>query len=413
MKNKGIKVKRHRKNFYRKRKSTGRKILEVILVILLLAALVFIGYSVAPPLIKFFSGDKNTSSTSEPAWTPPETTTSQTESSAVVTTPPATTTEKVPEKPQLLGGTNAITAPNSAIQSTSALKKYLETAKQSGYKTVIFNLKDDTGHILYKSTVDTIKDNTTIVTGKLTAAQIVKACKEAEITPAATITTLNDHLIPKFIDGTGYRTSDDWEWLDAAYDKGGQPWATPYSAATVTYLSKITKELSQAGFESIILQDVTFPNFGNYDYSLLPAYLKESARTEKLVELINKCTTTATDSHSFVNIDAANLLTLNKAYYKGTAEVWKSKNKISGAGILITLDVNTLDTTLQISDSESLKVDKDIAKAISGVFTKIKKTAGNTEIAVGISNSSKLTSAQIKSATEAFKKLGYENIVLM
>ena len=80
MKNKGIKVKRRRKNFYRKRKSTGRKILEVILVVLLLAALVFIGYSVAPPLIKFFSGDKNTSSTSEPAWTPPETTTSQTES---------------------------------------------------------------------------------------------------------------------------------------------------------------------------------------------------------------------------------------------------------------------------------------------------------------------------------------------
>ncbi len=411
MKNKGIKVKRRKKNFYRKRKSTGRKVLEVILIILLIGALVFIGYSVAPPLIKFFSGDNNNSSTSEPVWTPPETTTSQTESS-VVTTPPVTT-EKPEDKPQLLGGTNAVTAPDSALQSSAALKKYLETAKNSGYKAVIFYLKDDTGHLLYKSSVDTIKDNTTIVTGKLTAAQIVKICKEAEITPVASIATLNDHLIPKFVDGTGYRTSDDWEWLDAAYDKGGQPWATPYSSATVTYLSKITKELSQAGFESIILKDVTFPNFGNYDYSLLPANLKESARTEKLVALINKCASTAAASHSFVNIDAANLLTLNKAYYKGTAEVWKNKDGITGAGIVVTLDVNTLGTSLQISDSETLKVDKDIAKAVTGVFTKIKKTAGNTEIAVGISNSSKLTSAQIKSAVAAFKKLGYENIVLM
>ena len=413
MKNKGIKVKRHRKNFYRRRKSAGRKVLEVILIILLLAALVFIGYSVAPPLIKFFSGDKDTPSTSEPAWTPPETTTSQTENSSLPTTTAPVTTEKPEDKPQFLLGSDAITAPDTALQSSAALTKYLETAKKSGYKTVIFNLKDDTGHLLYKSSVDTVKDNNTIVTGKLTAAQIVKACKNAQIIPVASVATLNDHLISKFVEDAGYRTADDWEWLDAAYDKGGQPWATPYSASTVTYLSKITKELSQAGFESIILQDVTYPNFGNYDYSLLPAYLKESARTDKLIALINKCASTASTSHTLVNIDAANLLTLNKAYYKGTAEVWSKKNSISGAGIVITLDVNTLGTSLQLSDKETLKVDKDIAKAVTGVFEKVKKTAGNTEITVGISNHSKLSSDQIKNAVAAFKKLGYENIVLI
>lgn len=411
MKNKGMKVKRRRKSFYRKRKSTGRKVLEVILIILLIAALVFIGYSVAPPLIKFFSGGDDASSTSEPVWTPPETTTTTTTESVTTTTPPATT-EKPEEKPQLLSGTTII-APDTALASTSALGTYLESAKKSGYNAVIFHLKDDTGHLLYKSAVNTVKDNKTIVTGKLTAAQIVSLCKKAEITPIAAIDTLEDHLISTVISEAGFRTSDDWEWLDASPDKGGRPWATPYSNATVTYISDITKEISSAGFESIILDGVKFPNFGNYDYSLLPKELKESGRTDKLTALVNKCSAVAGKSHTAVNIDAAQLLTLNKAYYKGTAELWKNKDKLSKAGILITLDVNTLGTTLAVSDTESVKVDKDVTKAVNTVFEKVKKLAGSTEITVGISGSAKLTAAQKKSAEEAFKKLGYENIVLM
>lgn len=410
MKNKGIKIKRRRKSFYRKRKSTGRKILEAVLIIIVIAALVFVGYSVAPPLIKFFSGDNGNSSTSEPAWTPPETTTSQTES--VTTTTPPATTEKPEEKPQLLNGTT-VTAPDTALASTSALSTYLESAKKSGYKTVMFHLKDDTGRLLYKSAVNTVKNNSTIVTGKLTAAQIVSLCKKVEITPVAVIDTLEDHLISTVVSEAGFRTADDWEWLDASPDKGGRPWATPYSTVTVTYLSDITKELSSAGFEGIFLDGVKFPNFGNYDYSLLPKELKESGRTEKLVALVNKCSASAGKSHTAINIDAAQLLTLNKAYYKGTAELWKNKDKLSSAGIVITLDVNTLGTTLAISDSENLKVDKDISKAVTTVFTKVKKLAGNTEITVGVNGSEKLTAAQKKNVQDAFKKLGYENIVLM
>ncbi|MBR4306237.1 MAG: hypothetical protein IKT78_05270, partial [Ruminiclostridium sp.] len=364
MRKKGIKVKRRRKNFYKKRKSTGRKVLEAILVILLVVALVFVGYSVAAPLIKFFSGNGDNSEPSEPAWTPPPaTTTTQSGTDAETTTTPPTTTEVPEEKPHLLDNATAVTAPDTALASIEALKQYLETAKSGGYKTVVFSLKDDTGHLLYKSDVKLIKNNTTINTGALAAKDIVKVCKDAEITPVASIYALNDHLISKFVMGAGYRTTDDWEWLDAAYDKGGKPWATPYSEDTVNYLSDITKELSSSGFESIVLRDVTFPHFVNYDYSLLPEYLQEDARTEKLTALINKCVASATKSHSYVNIDAEKLLTLNTAFYPGSAEIWKQKDSLSASGIVITIDVNTIGKTLQISDSESLKVETDIAKA--------------------------------------------------
>ena len=52
---KGFKVKRSRRNLYKRRKSTGRKIFEGVLFVVILGALVFVGYSVASPLIKFFS----------------------------------------------------------------------------------------------------------------------------------------------------------------------------------------------------------------------------------------------------------------------------------------------------------------------------------------------------------------------
>ena len=69
---KGFKVKRSRRNLYKKRKSTGRKIFDGVLFVVILGALVFVGYSVASPLIKFFGGNGDNSSVSEPAWTPPE-----------------------------------------------------------------------------------------------------------------------------------------------------------------------------------------------------------------------------------------------------------------------------------------------------------------------------------------------------
>ena len=54
---KGFKVKRSRRNLYKKRKSTGRKIFDGILFVVILGAFVFVGYSVASPLIKFFGVD--------------------------------------------------------------------------------------------------------------------------------------------------------------------------------------------------------------------------------------------------------------------------------------------------------------------------------------------------------------------
>lgn len=416
---KGFKVKRSRRNLYKKRKSTGRKIFEGVLFVVILGALVFVGYSVASPLINFFSGSGNTSSVSEPAWTPPESvpdtssTADTSTSSGTDTSKPDSTTSSNDSKPAEVTSTYAVLAPDTAIQSEDALNKYLATAKDSGYNTVVFTLKNTTGELLYKSTLAAVKDNTDVNKGKLTAALIVKACKAVDITPAAAVTTLYDRKTPYLFDNAGYIITDgNWSWLDAAADNGGKPWTTPYSADAVNYYADICGELAKAGFVDIELENTIFPNFQSYDYSLLSKELQNASRSEKLAALAEACAKKAAASKATatVEIKADALLTMSATAYGGTAEIWSSKDKMADARVLVTMDTSLLGTKLQTSADKTTTVEKDITKAVTQIFTLVKKTTGDTGISVGITGSSTLSADDIKNCKTALEKLGFTDI---
>ena len=291
---KGFKVKRSRRNLYKKRKSTGRKIFDGVLFVVILGAFVFVGYSVASPLIKFFSGNGDNSSVSEPAWTPPESLPETSDGNSQANTSDnttdnsggsGTTKDNTSSAPSEATSAFATVAPDSALKSDAALNKFLAEAKDSGYNTAVFTLKNTTGELLYKSSLKAVKDNTDVNKGSLTAAQIVKACKSAGITPVAAITTLYDRKTPYLFDNAGYIITDgNWSWLDAAADNGGKPWTTPYSADAVNYYADICGELAKAGFADIELENTVFPNFQSYDYSLLSKELQNVAARHKAAD---------------------------------------------------------------------------------------------------------------------------------
>lgn len=422
MRKKGIKIKRFRKNLYKRRKSTGRKVFETVLLLVIVAALVFVGYSVAPPLIKFFSDmSSDTSQSSEPVWTPPEPVSSDSSgtdnSSEEASAPENTgTTVKPDDKPTEVSGTYAVIAPDSAIVSQKALQAYLEEAVGGGYDTVVFKLKNTTGELLYNSSVSAVKDNTYVIKGKLTAQQIVKACKDKGITPVAAISTLLDHTTPNVIEDGGYIIPEGpWSWLDAAAENGGQPWASPYSSGTVNYFAAISEELAKAGFESVILQNTIFPQFQYYDYTLLSKDVQAANRSEKLAAVAASCAAKAKQSgaDTLVQIDAGELLTINTSEYKGSAEIWLSRDKMTDCTVLITLDASTLGTKLQISEEKSITVNKSIDKAIAQVYAQVKLQTDGYDIKVGITNSSNLSDADITAAKATFEKLGYTDIILV
>lgn len=419
----GFKVKRSRKNLYKKRKSTGRKIFEGVIFVVIVGALVLVGYSVASPLIKFFGSDNSNSSVSEPAWTPPESVpetsgdNSQTSTSGNTsdnTSGNNTTKDNTSsDTPAEVTSVFATVAPNSAIKSEAALNKYLASIKDSGYNTVVFTLKNTTGELLYKSSLKAVKDNTDVNKGTLTAAQIVKACKAANVTPVAAVNTLYDRKTPYLFENAGYVISDgNWSWLDAAADNGGKPWTTPYSSDAVNYYADICGELAKAGFADIELENTIFPNFQSYDYSLLSKELQNANRSEKLAALASACAKKAKEANATatVEIKADALLTMAVNAYDGTAEIWSVKDKIGDSKVLVTMDMSLVGTKLQTSADKATTVEKDKVKAVKQIFTLIKKTVGDKEISVGITSSSNLTADEIKNCKAELEKLGFTDI---
>lgn len=419
---KGFKVKRSRRNLYKKRKSTGRKIFDGVLFVVILGAFVFVGYSVASPLIKFFGGNGGNSSVSEPAWTPPESLPETSDSNSQANTSDNTsdnsggsdtTKDNTSSAPNEVTSAFATVAPDSALKSDAALNKFLASAKESGYNTAVFTLKNTTGELLYKSSLKAVKDNTDVNKGSLTAAQIVKACKTAGITPVAAITTLYDRKTPYLFDNAGYIISDgNWSWLDAAADNGGKPWTTPYSADAVNYYADICGELAKAGFADIELENTVFPNFQSYDYSLLSKELQNANRSEKLAVLAASCAKKAKEGNATatVEIKADALLTMSATTYDGTAEIWSAKDKMGDSRVLVTMDMSLLGTKLQTSADKTVTVEKDKVKAVNQIFTLVKKAVGDKEISVGITGSANLSADEIKNCKTALEKLRFTDI---
>ena len=70
MKKKNIKIKHRKYSLYQRKKSKGRKVLTVLLMIVLIAGLCVLGYGLGKPLVEYFS-NRGTESAPESAWTPP------------------------------------------------------------------------------------------------------------------------------------------------------------------------------------------------------------------------------------------------------------------------------------------------------------------------------------------------------
>lgn len=405
----GVKVKRTR-NLYKPRKSTGRKILEAMLLIIILGALVFVGYAAGKPLIEFFkNGGTSSPDNSISAWTPDPVLSSESDSPSETTD---STAEPTTPPPVDAISENAITAPATALASKDALTKYLADAKSKGYSSVIFTLKDEAGILSYKSNVAAIKDDKTINAGKLTLADITGACETAKITPVARINTLKDSTTPTVITKSyGYVFADDsWAWLDAAAENGGKQWANPFLAPVPAHIANLTDEITKAGFKSIILANTIFPNFQAYDYTILSPDIKSPTRYTKLLAVVQAAENKAkaNDSSVCTEISAKQLVEINTAAYLGTAEIFKAKTDLEKSTLVVVYNKKEMNNQMVITDKNTVKLDSDISKAITAVFKQVKSQTGNINI-VPCVDSSGLTDKEISSAVKALEGLGYKN----
>lgn len=260
-KNKGRKIyKTKEKNYYGK--SPVGKAFSVGLTVLLIGGIVFIGYSVAEPLINYTKKKGDSAVESEMI--------------ASDTTPTDENGEPVTEEgaaPQVPVSAEAYRAyaldplDIADAQSIKAALKRVPSEEKIEYIEV--PLKVSGGNIYY-ATNNYYATSSGVIQSYTKLSEIVSAISAEGYKPVALISTFNDNIIPNYFRDMSYLTVDDGsQWIDNDINAGGKPWMTPFSESAVEYNTDIAEEVAQAGFERVVCYDFVFPDFRPSDVEFL------------------------------------------------------------------------------------------------------------------------------------------------
>lgn len=392
-----VKIKHSKNRLYKKRKSTGRKIFEGLLLVALVGGLGFLGYSAAGPIISFLGGGTDTGPVT--AWTPDESLISEINSS--LGTDDVTQSEKptASEAPVNSGIGNYL-LPESALADYTVLSNALNTVKNAGYEQVLIPMKNLRGNLLYKSNIEAVKD-TDLITGTMAAGQIVSAAKSAGLVPKAVIPVIYDAETPAYVEDTGYRWADDsYGWLDDYEENGGKRWVDPYLEGTKKYFSDIAKELTASGFEQVVLSQIRFPTFYPYDESILAARNFTGDRYKLLSSLYNTLNTAA-DKKTAVEIDIKDVLEMYGTDFVRTAEILKDKSFSGTVYLKVTLSDFT--DNLQISENSSISLPADQVKKCTLLIERAAQYMGTNVTVIPVINPEGISEETVKACYEALK----------
>lgn len=249
---KQIKIKRYGSIYGKKPSRRTAVIKKCAGTVLILAALAFAGWSLYPPVVRLFSGIGERIGAGDQA--PLQDVSAAPDASAPADAEP----QPEPEPKPALSG---VYAPPAVVNDPVAFRTLIESAKQGGINAVMIDAKNAEGEVLYQSKVPMAVDGGAVVSGAYDAAAMAKRISAEGFVPVARIHAFRDAIAPRFSRdaAVGYFDTE-WSWLDNSVELGGKPWLNPYSKEARDYLSAIVEELSESGFERIIVDSVQFPS---------------------------------------------------------------------------------------------------------------------------------------------------------
>jgi hypothetical protein len=236
------------KSIYRTRHTASISPLMAVLIIVIAAVLIFVGWSISGPLIKFFSGQLTTTSSG----TPPI-------SSASAA--PASSQVKSSSEVAASDSIHGIFLPKNYIGDLSGLGNVITGAKNAGVNLVVLDLKAEDGLLNYSSKVDSAVKNHLVAANAPDAALAAAKIKDAGLLPAARITCFQDYAAPAAMKNMAvlYSKNHGTRWKDAL----NHLWLNPYNNDAQQYIIDIAKEAVSDGFKYIVLDGVIFPSSGN------------------------------------------------------------------------------------------------------------------------------------------------------
>lgn len=237
-----------------KKKRLPKKAGSRILFILLIVILVGIGFIVMREWSARFGPNADKIK-------PPTTDTSsvQEASKPESSEPQSSEPQKIPTA--ALGKTARLSAAR-LLELQANVAAELASFKEQGYTSVLVELKAENGMLCYQSANGMAVRYGTVSENAIDLAALKKAITDAGLRPIAAISTLKDPKAAHVSNENSYAydTSLNVNWLDNSMAKGGKAWLNPYMENTRAYLCDLSKEISEAGFETILLENIMFPD---------------------------------------------------------------------------------------------------------------------------------------------------------
>ncbi len=234
--------------------SKTKKIIALVITVIFAVLLLFFGYCIGEPIYNYI---KNPPESNSDVWTPPE-----------VTNVIEETTSVSKMTPVSFGEWSAYTLKPVDMLNMELFTMAVQSAKADGYTAVVVPLKEQGGKIYYATKSEVALLNGGIIKSDLDVGEICKTIKRSGLTPVASVSVLYDNLSPINESDIGFVIKESGKlWYDDYINVGGKPWISPFSLSSKEYLSEISDEITTAGFDAVIISDISFPEFDDEDLS--------------------------------------------------------------------------------------------------------------------------------------------------
>ena len=354
-----------KKNVYKPKRHPhlAGNILSLFFTLLIASFFIVIGYSVAKPFGEIGEVKNSSSSPDSP----------------VITESYGKDTENISK------GTKAYWIKDMEIESLEALDSILDKVDKN-YNMVVIPLKIEGGKLNYNSS----NEGAVLAEAgnEIPISSITEAVKSYGFTPVASVNAMQDNLYPKANKNAGFLIkSTKTLWLDSPQKDKGKPWMDPASSDTREYLSSLSGEIAQAGFEYIISTNVEYPAFS------------ENA----LNEIGESVTDKDKGSKMWIEISAYDMLT-------GTCEAFQP--------ILLNTQKYVLKIDLSKFNSEIVCNGKKIDFSSMTISEKIKTICEETEKSIYKTSfipeitSLTLTNQQIETIFSTFEEMKYDSFII-
>ena len=395
------------------------------------AALIFVGYSVAGPIGRYIASRPDRTETQP--WTPTDTDTDDTAAqtaelpavtditksdislpvseeaqtfAAAVTEPAETTVTTVSEQTAALrdGGAAYYLDPDS-MSDADSLDAALDELAASGCNAVIFPVKTEGGVFHYRTELDfvaTVIDGNDPIQSELSAADIVKAAESRGLRPVALMSVLYDNnRYGDYRDGS-YRSEDGDTWLDTSPDKGGKPWLSPFDETAQEYLCDIVTELGEAGFDEIICDDFIFPEFRSSDIDMLGEEVSPySDRYQALTSLAVMMNNAGNEAGTRVMLR----ITANSVIRRYSELFYP--DELEGCRIMIDYSENNISRTMVAGNDEVILDDMDMYDKITAVYGEVSLRCGELPVYPMLDRES-MSADDFDEAVKALTAMGYD-----